>query len=84
MSSTKVLIECTIEESELDKLLSLLRRMQYDGNIGHSETCSIFVDGDGMFRPRFNILNNRKLNHDFRGLTYLSKYDEFVECDWNC
>ena len=29
--------------------------MQYLGNIGSSRNCSIFVDGDGSFRPKVKI-----------------------------
>lgn len=29
--------------------------MEYDGNIGHSECVAMFSDGDGDFRPTFDI-----------------------------
>ena len=39
------------ESSGIDKIMQTLKRMQYDGNVGHSEFVGMFVDGDGDFRP---------------------------------
>ena len=48
-------IEVTMNERWIDHFCSFLKRMEYDGCIGHSETIKFYSDGDGDFRPKFNI-----------------------------
>lgn len=33
----------------------MLKRMEKDGHVGHSETICLYSDGDGDFRPEFNF-----------------------------
>ena len=35
--------------------VSMLKRMEYNGRIGHSECVGFLSDGDGDFRPTFTI-----------------------------
>lgn len=48
-------IECEINEQWINVFCSMLKRMELDGNVGHSEVVGIYSDGDGNFRPKFNI-----------------------------
>jgi hypothetical protein len=40
--------------------LSMLKYMQYLGNIGSSRNVTLFADGDGDFRPEFDWDANLK------------------------
>ena len=33
----------------------MLKKMENNGNLGHSEEVGIYSDGDGDFRPKFKI-----------------------------
>ena len=46
---------CRMRRDWMVKFLGLLDKMEYDGNIGHSEQLTFFADGDGTFRPKFFI-----------------------------
>ena len=48
-------IKCTMSERWVDEFCSMLRLMERDGNIGHSEIIAFFADGDGDFNPKFEI-----------------------------
>ena len=48
-------IECEMNEKWVNTFCSMLKRMELDGNVGHSEMVGIYSDGDGNFRPKFNI-----------------------------
>lgn len=48
-------IECTMEERWIDTFCSMLKKMENNGNLGHSEEVGIYSDGDGDFRPKFKI-----------------------------
>lgn len=48
-------IECTMSERWVNDFCSLLRRMERDGSMGHSEIIGFYSDGDGDFRPKFSI-----------------------------
>lgn len=51
----KITIECTMEEGCIEYLLSFLRRLEYNGNIGHTEEIAFYDDGDGDIRPQFLV-----------------------------
>ena len=48
-------IECTMNKRWINEFCSLLSKMEYNGKIGHTEILSFMSDGDGDFRPIFNI-----------------------------
>lgn len=58
MSNKKFTIECEMEERWVDYFCSMLKNMQYNGEVGHSGSITLFSDGDGDFRPKFDIKTN--------------------------
>jgi hypothetical protein len=48
-------IKCTMRKRWAPQLVSMLKRMQYLGAIGSSRKTAIYSDGDGDFRPRFEV-----------------------------
>ena len=51
----KFTIEVEMEERWIDDFCSMLKEMERLGNIGSSKKVGIYSDGDGDFRPKFNI-----------------------------
>lgn len=50
-------------------------RIANDGKIGHSETCALFCDGDGDFRPRIDIVNNFEDDDPVATIDSISQYN---------
>ena len=48
-------IEVTMNERWIDDFCSMLKWMESCGNLGHSSIVGLYSDGDGDFRPKFNI-----------------------------
>lgn len=48
-------IQVTMNERWIDDFCSMLKYMEYCGNIGHSSMVGFYSDGDGDFRPKFNM-----------------------------
>lgn len=48
-------ITATMNKEWVNTFCSMLRYMEYCGNIGHSSKIEFYLDGDGKFRPKFNI-----------------------------
>lgn len=48
-------ITATMPEDWADYFCSFLKKMQVYGAIGHSGVLSFYADGDGDFRPKFEI-----------------------------
>lgn len=48
-------ITVDMEERWVNQFCSFLKRMEYDGSVGHSEKIAFFADGDGDFSPKFKI-----------------------------
>ena len=48
-------IKCTMRKRWAPQFVSMLQRMQYLGSIGSSRKTSIYADGDGDFRPEFEV-----------------------------
>lgn len=48
-------IEITMNERWVDDFCSFLKYMESCGNSGHSCIVGFYADGDGDFRPKFNI-----------------------------
>lgn len=55
MSNVTFTITATMPEDWADRFCSFLKRMEYDGKIGQSEAMGFYIDGDGDFRPTFEI-----------------------------
>ena len=55
MSNVTFTITATMSEDWADYFCSLLKRMEYDGKVGQSEAMGFYIDGDGDFRPTFEI-----------------------------
>lgn len=49
----KFTIEVEMEERWIDYFMSMLNEIECLGKIGSSSSVSIFADGDGDFRPKF-------------------------------
>lgn len=48
-------VEVQMEERWIPHFLSMLKKMEHNGDIGHSGTIAFYADGDGDFRPKFNF-----------------------------
>lgn len=48
-------IKVTMKERWVDDFCSMLKWMQDCGQLGHSSLVGFFADGDGDFRPKFEI-----------------------------
>jgi hypothetical protein len=68
MNNRKFIVECEIPERWVNDFCSMLKTMEFYGKQGHSEIIGIYADGDGDFKPRFNIKT------DFEKTSYLEKY----------
>lgn len=55
MENRKFIIECEVPERWVDYFCSFLKHLERNGNIGHSALVGFYADGDGDFRPKFNI-----------------------------
>ena len=48
-------IQVTMNERWVDDFCSMLKYMEKNGAIGHSSLVGFYADGDGDFRPHFDI-----------------------------
>jgi hypothetical protein len=48
-------LECTMKQRWVPHFLSMLSYMEYLGNVGSSRKVTLYSDGDGDFRPKFEI-----------------------------
>lgn len=53
--STRFNIEVLMQNRWIPWFCKFLEEMEYCGNIGHSSLLGFYSDGDGDFRPKFNI-----------------------------
>lgn len=58
-------INVEMEERWVDDFCSMLYWMQSCGNLGHSSLIGFYSDGDGDFRPRFDIGTEYELKDGF-------------------
>jgi hypothetical protein len=54
MSTTKFILRCEIPTGWVPHFLGMLKRLQWLGAVGSSRYVTIYADGDGSFRPRFD------------------------------
>ncbi|MGF7002427.1 hypothetical protein M2149_000803 [Lachnospiraceae bacterium PFB1-21] len=50
-----ITIKATMNERWIDDFCSFLNYMEKCGNVGHTGIVSFLADGDGDFRPKFEI-----------------------------
>ena len=55
MAEVEFNIKVTMEERWVNDFYSMLRYMQRCGAVGHSSVVGFYADGDGDFRPKFEI-----------------------------
>lgn len=48
-------IKCTMKNRWIPHFIGMLRGIEYNGKVGHSGKVGIYADGDGDFRPQFDI-----------------------------
>ena len=61
MKTKKFTIECEMSERWVDEFCSFLKRLEQNGNRGHSSLIGFYADGDGDFRPKFQINTEYKI-----------------------
>lgn len=77
MEKRKFTIECEVPERWVNDFCAMLNSMQSFGNLGHSGVVGIYADGDGDFRPKFNI----KTDWDRTKATKLDKFNPMTIYD---
>lgn len=77
MENRKFTIECEVPERWVDDFCAMLNSMQSFGNLGHSGVVGIYADGDGDFRPKFNI----QTEWDITRATKLEKFNPMTIYD---
>lgn len=55
MANKKFTIDCEMSERWVNDFCSFLKYLEHNGKIGHSSLVGFYADGDGDFRPTFNI-----------------------------
>ena len=55
MSEVTFNVEVTMPERWVDDFCSFLKCMEMFGTVGHSGLVGFYADGDGDFRPKFEI-----------------------------
>lgn len=55
MADRTFTIEVTMKDRWVNDFCSMLNWMQSCGNLGHSSLVGFYADGDGDFRPKFEI-----------------------------
>ena len=55
MANVKFTINVTLKDRWVDDFCSLLKWMEHCGAVGHSSFVGFYADGDGDFRPEFDI-----------------------------
>ena len=71
-------VKCTMKRRWADEFASFLKCLEDNGNVGHSSEISFFADGDGDFRPKFEI-DNKDIVNDLQPIV-LDKNDGPAEC----
>ena len=53
----KLNIEIEMDARWVNTFLTFLKRLEHNGDIGHSSLIGFYADGDGDFRPKFKVMN---------------------------
>ena len=59
-------IQIVMKSRWVDDFCSMLKYMEKCGDIGHSSLIGFYADGDGDFRPKFNICTDFKMKEGIR------------------
>lgn len=54
----EVVIRMRATKHFLPEFIAMLKTMEHNGKIGHSSWVACYADGDGSFRPTFEISTN--------------------------
>lgn len=52
MNQVTLDVKITVREDQVTEFARLLEWMRLCGSVGHSSSISVFIDGDGSFRPQ--------------------------------
>ena len=82
MAKKKFTIECEMEERWIDDFCSFLEYLEWCGRVGHSSAVGFGADGDGDFRPTFDISIKfrRKSGYSAKKMT-LPNIERFFDAD---
>lgn len=72
-------IEVEMEERWVDDFCSMLKLMEYNGNIGHSGTIAFYSDGDGDFHPKFEIGTNFDKKKGYWNRDHFERYAQSLD-----
>lgn len=76
MNEVTFTIKATMEERWVNDFISCLKRMEHCGKIGKSEIVSFYADGDGDFRPLFEVdINYEVVSPIIKGKQQTKVYD---------
>lgn len=59
-------IKVNMEKRWVNDFCSMLKWMEYCGDVGHSSIVGFYADGDGDFRPKFEIDYNHEEQKGYR------------------
>ncbi len=59
-------IQCEMDARWFPYFLSMIRKMESNGNVGHSCMVGIYADGDGDFRPKFIVDGKPSLCEEYK------------------
>lgn len=79
----KFTIECEMKDRWVSPFLSMLKNIEHNGEIGHSEFVGIYSDGDGDFRPKFNTDISFAVFHPYPDNEYQMNNIKFYDADYN-
>ena len=57
----EVTIKMKATKHFLPEFIAMLKTMEYNGKIGHSAWVACYADGDGSFRPTFEIMADKDI-----------------------
>lgn len=57
----EVVIKMKATKHFLPEFIAMLKTMEYNGKIGHSSWVACYADGDGSFRPKFEISTDQDI-----------------------
>lgn len=65
MKDVEITIKTKMNERWVNDFLSMLKYMEYCGNVGHSAVVGFYSDGDGDFRPKFEFNREYEPRHGY-------------------
>ena len=77
MNEVTFSIKVTMNERWVNDFCSMLKYMERCGRIGHSSLVAFYSDGDGDFRPRFEIQKDFESKEGITGSALYRKPEVF-------